>query len=528
MPAVFIDPGLKIFQYSTHPDQVGINDYPANNQGFPVDVTFRNPASANLYILTTPKNTNGLTIYTHVRETDTAYSGPSTSYPRSYKGPILCVCDVDNNDPAWNPSSIVGMGMLVEMRVGVNSQSYGTSVGIGSIVDVRNQPSGTVNEYCNWFAWMNAGTTAAPLAAGGHWWFTDWGVHGQTTRPGLLNGVTLVTNNFYNGSPSESPATGMSLVSLNDIGPANNYKTGSTPYPWDIGYHVSGKTAGGTGDGYTNAIQVGGAAGAWWPFSAAHGGDQGQVGRGVIVKAKNAGISVARLGAFISEGTGEAGGLILGADTNDANRVSLYRPSAGNATLNGNLAVTGSITSIYGSGRKLLCSVIAPGTAVASSAALTSIFTGATLGGSLTIPANLLQVGSMLRFELLGTFGNTASTPTLYAQVTLGGVIIAQSNVVTPPATPLTNNVWLTDHALGLGALVQVIGTSGKILMADSINLAGLARLALNALGAANQAPSQVTINTTTSLALDIKFQWGTASPTNTFQLTGGAVYLDG
>jgi hypothetical protein len=70
----------------------------------------------------------------------------------------------------------------------------------------------------------------------------------------------------------------------------------------------------------------------------AWGGDQGQVGRGVVVKAKNAGTSVARLGSFISEGVGEGGGLVFGLDTGDANRASISRPSNGVMTLRGKVS----------------------------------------------------------------------------------------------------------------------------------------------------------------------------------------------
>jgi hypothetical protein len=336
MTAVYVSPSSSppLFKTGTHPDQVGVNDSPANCHGFPAGTTFRNPASANLYVLTTPQNTNGLNIYTHVRETDVNYSGGS---PRSYKGPILAVCDVDNNDPAYIGTNIVGVGVFSDVRVGLNSQSYGTVLGVSSVVDVRNQPSGVTNEYCNWFGWMNAGTTASPLVAGGNWWFTDWAVQGPINQPGILNGISLVTNNFYNGSPNSGAAAGISLRSIAYGGAANNYKTGSTSYPWDIGYHVSGATSGGTGDGYTNAIQVGGTVGVW-VGSASYGGDQGQVARGVVVKAKNAGTSVSRLGAFVSEGTGEGGGLVFGLDTNDADRVSISRPASGVMTLRGKVS----------------------------------------------------------------------------------------------------------------------------------------------------------------------------------------------
>jgi hypothetical protein len=205
MTAVYVSPSSNppLFKTGTHPDQVGVNDSPANCQGFPAGTTFRNPASANLYVLTTPQNTNGLNIYTHVQQTDVNYSGGS---PRTYKGPILAVCDVDNNDPTYNSYGIVGVGVFSEVRVGLNGPSYGTANGITSIVYVVNQPSGVTNEYSNWMGWQCAGTSASPLPAGGNFWFTDWATQGPSNQPNLLVGISLVTNNFYNGSPASGPA----------------------------------------------------------------------------------------------------------------------------------------------------------------------------------------------------------------------------------------------------------------------------------------------------------------------------------
>lgn len=168
--------------------------------------------------------------------------------------------------------------------------------------------------------------------------------------------------------------------------------------------------------------------------------------------------------------------------------------------------------------------VIGSGTAVANSTAQTSLFSGATLGGSLTIPANTLQVGSYLRLELFGTWGS-AGSPTLNVQVSLGGTVIMQGT--SAALATASGNQWLFDHLTGTGALVQAIGASGKIIGLESFAATGGARWGLNSSGTQSVAPAQVTINTTLGLALDVKVQWSAASASNTIQLTAGAVYLD-
>jgi hypothetical protein len=192
-------------------------------------------------------------------------------------------------------------------------------------------------------------------------------------------------------------------------------------------------------------------------------------------------------------------------------------PSA--ITLRPNLAFVGTTLG----SRVPLAWVSAAGTAVANTVTLTSLFTGATIGGSLTIPANTLQVGSMLRFELFGTYSSL--TPTLNVQVSLGGTVVMQGT--TPAFATQTGFSWAFDHVTGPGILIQVIGASGKALGGDRFNCNGGGSCTLNASGVLNTATSQVTVNTTGALAIDIKVAWSVASASNTIQLLGGAIYLD-
>jgi hypothetical protein len=235
--------------------------------------------------------------------------------------------------------------------VGRHGPSYGSSLAISALLDVFTEQNG--NEYALYHGSLVAGTYDNHVAGGAHYWMTDISVYGPVAaQPGLLYGHSVQIANFYNGSPSVGASVGCRITStmpgagsaykryhLNDMAQAR-----ATCYPVDVGVGVGGATDGGTLDSFTNAVQIGGANLMDQAYTTM-AGDQGQVGRGVVVKAKNAGTSCTRLGAFVSEGTGEAGGLIFGLDTNDANRASVFRPAGGVLRLSGKLSISGEASS---------------------------------------------------------------------------------------------------------------------------------------------------------------------------------------
>ena len=167
-----------------------------------------------------------------------------------------------------------------------------------------------------------------------------------------------------------------------------------------------------------------------------------------------------------------------------------------------------------------------PGTALVSSSALTSILTGAPSIGSLTIPANTLQIGNRLRFALFGAYSvTTTSSPTLTVKLLLGGTVIAQGTS-SAAGSNQSNLQWMFYDTI-LGHYVQATGSSGKIIGLSMINVPNFFSLSLNNSGSGTGTPSQVTINTTTSLAIDVQMQWSVASTSDSIQLLGGAIYLD-
>ena len=169
------------------------------------------------------------------------------------------------------------------------------------------------------------------------------------------------------------------------------------------------------------------------------------------------------------------------------------------------------------------------GSPLTNSTAATSLITS-TLGpssvGSLTIAANTLQVGHRLRFSLFGTWSGTSTgSPKLTLTMLLGGSTLAyiQSGAL---STTFSGYYWFT-YSDDCGFFVQSTGSSGKIIGLGGFNIATVSAGIYNASGSAMQAPSQISINTTNSLAVDFQATWSYQATAETITLLGGAIYLD-
>jgi hypothetical protein len=350
----YVNPAAAIFTVSTYSDQVGVGDVPANAPNFILHGGPWGPrGAATVYVLQSTKNQNGIHVFNDLTQANRNYDG--TDNIRLWSGGIRLTSHVNNNDSSWAGGNNIGGGIISEMITGSAGPSYGTSHCLSLMHDVRNCGS-SGNEPTLIFGTIVGGdynTTGAALAA--HYWYVDgacqWPIGIQCQK---MVGLSLVCNNRYNGNPSYGPSAAFSALSGDTIGGRHEYFTANldgtgasaTTYPVGIGFHAGGWSTGGTGDSFTNAFQAGGSNCSWGNVEIPQwGSDQGQIGRGFVVYAKNAGTSCARLGAFVSQGTGEAGGLIFGADTSDANRSSVYRPANGVLALSGKLNVVSEAAS---------------------------------------------------------------------------------------------------------------------------------------------------------------------------------------
>lgn len=155
------------------------------------------------------------------------------------------------------------------------------------------------------------------------------------------------------------------------------------------------------------------------------------------------------------------------------------------------------------------------GTALSNSAAETSLFTGVTpsAGSSLTINANTLKVGSVLNFDFNGAYAATAA-PNITIRIKIGG----STTLLTlgPNAAPNTaGGKW----RIRCEAVVFAIGVSGQIrcefgLIEVYTFTAGITTAPTYILGGGTP-----TLNTTVDNAVDLTWQFGAASASNTAQL---------
>lgn len=148
------------------------------------------------------------------------------------------------------------------------------------------------------------------------------------------------------------------------------------------------------------------------------------------------------------------------------------------------------------------------GTAYASSTTLTDV----SPAPAIVIPANLLEIGSLVRMTAVGTFSNTG-TPTLllgfYYGAVAGTALAATSAVTT--TTGATNWQWRLQYE----GRVRTIGSTGTIMGAGQVAFA-TSLTAWTTRPIPETAIAAVTIDTTTAKSLTVGAQWGTSNAANT------------
>lgn len=132
--------------------------------------------------------------------------------------------------------------------------------------------------------------------------------------------------------------------------------------------------------------------------------------------------------------------------------------------------------------------------------------------GVKTIPADWMVVGRTLRLILRGYMSDTG-TPTFRVKVKLGATVILDTGAVAFSGT-IANNEW----CVAADITCRVAGFSGTVIGQGSFS-----ESPDNRVGMVNTAP--VAVNLFTSpLALDVTFEWGTASASNTITCTNATL----
>jgi len=159
-----------------------------------------------------------------------------------------------------------------------------------------------------------------------------------------------------------------------------------------------------------------------------------------------------------------------------------------------------------------------PGAALVSSITLTDISPAAATAGAVTLPANFLQVGSVLRLTAWGVYGNAAATPTLLLGFYYGGIAgiaLAATSAFTI-TTGATNWPWRLEWQ----GIVRSTGTAGSI-MGQGFSQFPTSLTAFAQRAMPETAMATVAIDTTLSKIVTVGAQWGTSAAANTIQCHG-------
>lgn len=175
--------------------------------------------------------------------------------------------------------------------------------------------------------------------------------------------------------------------------------------------------------------------------------------------------------------------------------------------------------------RTLYTAPIPPQNATAGTAYNTSVtLTDVSPAPQIVLPANLLDVGQILRMTAFGVFSTTV-TPTLLLGFYYGGV--AGTALAASAATATASGVTNVPFRMEWEGRVRSTGTSGTIFgqgfldLGTTVALVNHSPLPVTALAA-------VTIDTTTAKAITVGAQWGTSSASNTLTCHHFSVELIG
>lgn len=159
--------------------------------------------------------------------------------------------------------------------------------------------------------------------------------------------------------------------------------------------------------------------------------------------------------------------------------------------------------------QELLAAAVVDGTAVANTTTETIIVP------NITIPANYMQSGRVLRLRLFGKL-STTGTPTIIFAVRWGGV----SGTLLATTEAITNGSGVAAVNWSLEVLIQtrVDGATGKLMvMGDAVVHTAAGTVVTNTFGVSGfDAPAEVTADLTADTALSVTGKWSAASPSNT------------
>ncbi len=131
----------------------------------------------------------------------------------------------------------ISAGLMAECQFGGAATSpvaaQGTAVSLSSVMVVRGNGN-NLNEHSPIACLLryDIGTGYPVTTTPGRAWMTDFGVHGPVAvQPHLLNGLSMFTNNYYNGNPADTPSGAIWISTLPGAGPGRDEGHGTTSPP---------------------------------------------------------------------------------------------------------------------------------------------------------------------------------------------------------------------------------------------------------------------------------------------------------
>jgi hypothetical protein len=153
-----------------------------------------------------------------------------------------------------------------------------------------------------------------------------------------------------------------------------------------------------------------------------------------------------------------------------------------------------------------------------TAASMTSLLSGATTHfGSVQVDANFLAAGSLIQIVMAGTFGSTASTPTILMQVLWNSIVIAESLAAAQQITiATTGGFFATNTAINIW--FPTIGATATPLCNGAINFWSSGSIAATTqfTGSGAGVTNPNTIDTTSDGLLDVRLQWSVTNAANT------------
>ena len=171
--------------------------------------------------------------------------------------------------------------------------------------------------------------------------------------------------------------------------------------------------------------------------------------------------------------------------------------------------------------------------AVTQAAATSLLQSPASSEGSLTIPANTLAVGDVLRMVATGTWGSAGASASVVLGVYLNGVLVMQpfaASGLCVAGAAMSNQYWHIPNYNWLQVLA--VGSSGAVIgyanpQAFPYYGGAVSGQTQTMLSSTTAAAGGVTVATNSNALFDIKATWSTAAAGNTIQITSFQLYLD-